>query len=183
MKHIIKEVRLMPENFTIAECIIYVDFMGIPPTLICESLIRFLETCFGRVVSVDFNFERPDCLDVVSCLVSVPIGTSTRTFKLIMGNREVIVHTNLRQGIGCDRCQQTEGDVSSVSTDSDGYSVDENSHGQSHSSQEESSTRVKHEVLIIDLSNPSSNSISVIPEMNSVQRAMTDPVRGNSREG
>lgn len=85
LNHVLSSVQILPTDFAPSKCIMYLDFMGLPPVIIYEPIIRDMAARFGCIVAIDYDFVRPDRLDVVSCLVPVPLGTTCRKFKLTIG--------------------------------------------------------------------------------------------------
>lgn len=117
--HVLHSVELIVPDYAPTYCLGYVDLMGIPPVFICEEVIRDLASRFGNVVAVDSDLARPDRLDVVSCLVSMPLGTESKELLVTLRNKEYKVYSAIRQGVGCDRCN------------SDAYSTESGSDSES----------------------------------------------------
>lgn len=104
LNHVIASVDSIRSDYAPTECLVYIDLMGIPPVFICEDVVRDLASRYGKVVAIDSELARPDRLDVVSCLVSVPVGTEAKNMKITVGSKEFTIFSAIRQGVGCDHC-------------------------------------------------------------------------------
>lgn len=84
--------------------LVCVNFLGLPPAIISEQVVNELVSSFRRLVFHYFNFTCLECLDVVLCLVSVPLGTRRQDSILSISNSKVKIQTNFKQAISCQNC-------------------------------------------------------------------------------
>lgn len=75
LQHIIYKVLPLSIDFVPKESIQYLDFIGLPPTIVTKTLIRGLAARFGKMICLECDLGRLGRLDMVSCLMSVPFDT------------------------------------------------------------------------------------------------------------
>lgn len=72
---IISEVKPLQHDFAPSERLVFLDFFGVPISLLHKQFVEFMISRFGTLISVDLNFEQPDRIDVISCLAAIPLDT------------------------------------------------------------------------------------------------------------
>lgn len=87
------------------------NFLGLPHRLIIKHFVQQLASIFGSFMAHDFNYNCPDRLDVVSRLISAPIGSSRCQVTLIRYEKECVIRINFRQVVACSRCVYRCSDV------------------------------------------------------------------------
>lgn len=97
-------LKSISHKFLPRESLLYLDFMGILPSLLEEKFVSFLVSQFGSLISWDFNFTKPERMDVISCLASVPNHITSCNFDVIVNSVAINIKMSLRQSIAWANC-------------------------------------------------------------------------------
>lgn len=54
------------------------------------------------MISLDCDVLRLNRLDMVSCLILIPLGTECRLLIMVIGSKVITVFCKFRQGVGCE---------------------------------------------------------------------------------
>lgn len=77
---------------------------GKTPTVSLENFIWHYASLFEKLILIDFNFATHERLDVLSCLISVPITMTNHKIDLSIGDTVTLVWVRFKQLVAWKNC-------------------------------------------------------------------------------
>lgn len=108
LQDIFSEVSRFSIDFIPSKSMVFVDFFGLPPAIILEKLVRYLASFLGKLVSLEYNFNILDHLDVSFASSQSPLQWNDYRINLSFGNIFISVIVKFRQLVSSKNCPNYE---------------------------------------------------------------------------